>query len=296
MKLFSRKPILVASILVLGLILALCLFFQWGSSPSDDTIRILYRLTVQNTTARPLSNTKVAAYAPVLRTATQHCREIQASHPYTLTKDELGSQSLAFQWDIFPPLSTKIITIKSNIEIWKKPQRDKTYTIKDFLQPEPFIESDDSQIRMQATKLKAKTSLQTVKNTFDWVANHIEYKGYVNRNRGAAYALKYRKGDCTEYAFLFVALCRANNIPARPLAGFVCSKSMVVDFGDYHNWAEFYLDGRWHIADPQNKRFMSNTPYYIAFQNIVPSKGTDGFLVSKVDGVGLKVKIKQQDV
>jgi hypothetical protein len=290
-----RKSIVAAALLVFGIVLALWCFFRWGHSPADDQIRILYSLSIQNTTNRPITASSIGVYGPILRTATQHCTDIQTSHPHELTKDKLGSQSLAFQWDIFPPLSTKIVTVKSDIKIWNKPQRDETLAIKDFLHPEPLIESDDRQIRIQAEKLKAKRSLKTVENTFEWVANHIVYNGYVSRNRGAAYALKYGKGDCTEYAFLFVALCRANGIPARPLAGFVCPQSMVVDFGDYHNWAEFYLDGRWHIADPQNKRFMSNTPYYIAFQNIRPSKGQNGFLIYKVDGVGLEVKLKPRD-
>jgi len=285
--------------IAVGIILIFCFLFfihylDDRSKPPNGTIAIRYSLSVRNTTNVPIKSARISADGPVMHTATQHCQLIQASHPYTVLKDSFGNQFLTFQWEIFPPLTTKVVTIQSEIQIWDEPQRDQTHIVKDFLQPEPLIESADSQIRLQAAKLKGRTSRQTAENINDWVANHIVYRGYVNRNRGAAYALKYGQGDCTEYAFLFVALCRANGIPARPMAGFICPQSMVVDFGGYHNWAEFYLDGRWHIADPQNKNFMSNSPSYIAFQNIRPSKGLNGFLIGEIKGQGLVAKIKPQ--
>lgn len=61
----------------------------------------------------------------------------------------------------------------------------------------------------------------------EWVHEKIEAKrgdfiGVVN-------ALKRRQGDCEEKAGVFVALCRAANIPARLV------------WVPNHNWAEFYL-------------------------------------------------------
>ncbi len=287
--------------IAVGVILIFCaafflLYRDFRSNPPNGTIAIRYSLLVQNTTNLPIKGARISVDGPVAHTATQHCQNIQSSYPYTVQKNNPGNQSLAFQWEIFPPLSTKVITIQSEIQIWDHPRRDKIYTVKDFLQPEPFIESGDSRIRFQAARLKGRTALQTVENIYDWVSTHIAYRGYVSRNRGAAYALKYGQGDCTEYAFLFVALCRANGIPARPLAGFVCPQSMVVDFSDYHNWAEFYLDGRWHIADPQYKNFMKNKPFYVAFQNIRPSNGLNGFLIGKIEGQGLEVRIKPKNL
>ncbi len=290
-----RKPVTYCLAMGILLIFGLLFLFQYRDFRSrrpDSTINIRYILRVQNTTNLAIKDAQVVVFAPVARTATQRCGQIKASRPHTVSKDGLGNQSIAFQWDIFPPLSTRFVTVQGDVKIWEKPQKHKTIEVKDFLRAEPFIESDDNHIRSQAEKLKAATSLQTVHTVFDWVADHISYSGYVSRNRGAAYALTYGKGDCTEYAALFVALCRANGIPARPLGGFVCSKSMLVDSSDYHNWAEFYLDNRWHIADPQNRKIMTNTPYYIAFQNIRPAKGLNGHLISEIKGKGLEVKIK----
>jgi transglutaminase-like putative cysteine protease len=295
MKSLSRKT--VSYSLAIGLLLALSLvslirIYVFASNPPDGNIAIRYLVSVENKTNLPVTNASISINGPVDHTATQRCRTIQTSHPHTMIKDALGNQHLYFQWKIFPPLTTKLVSIHGGIQIWNEPRDVRIKDVKAFLEPEPYIESDDKKIQQQAAELKARTPLLTAEKINDWVAGNIDYSGYVSRNLGAAYALKHRKGDCTEYSFLFVALCRANGIPARPMAGFVCPQSMVVDFGDYHNWAEFYLDGRWHIADPQNKRFMSDQPYYIAFQIIRPSEGLNGFLLDRPEAQGLEVKIK----
>jgi transglutaminase-like putative cysteine protease len=287
--------------LALGAVLALSSVIllrmhQFRSPPPDGHVAIRYILSVENTTNRSITQAGISVNGPVDYTAKQRCRNLQASHPYTVARDDWGNQRLHFQWEIFPPFTTKFITIYSDIQTWKEPQRNRKHDTEVFLRPEPLIESDDGTIKQRAAELKARTSLLTAEKINNWVAGHIDYIGYVARNRGAAYALKQRRGDCTEYAFLFVALCRASGIPARPVAGFVCTHSTVVDFGDYHNWAEFYLDGRWHTADPQNKRFMNIKSHYIAFQIIRPSEGLDGFLINASAGQGLKVKIKPGDL
>jgi len=55
------------------------------------------------------------------------------------------------------------------------------------------------------------------------------------------WALEKRLGDCSEYSYLFVALCRAAGIPARIQAGFAFhSENEVLEDG--HMWAEYYLE------------------------------------------------------
>ena len=43
---------------------------------------------------------------------------------------------------------------------------------------------------------------------FQWVSQNVKDDGYSAKDRGALYALTNRKGDCTEFMYLFVALCR----------------------------------------------------------------------------------------
>ena len=55
-----------------------------------------------------------------------------------------------------------------------------------------------------------------------------------------------KKGDCTEFADLFIALCRINEIPARFTEGFTVSGSPQA-----HDWVEAHTDAYgWVPFDP----------------------------------------------
>src|SRR5512143_2902328 len=99
--------------------------------------------------------------------------------------------------------------------------------------------------------LKAATPFETAGKIFHWVAENLHYAGCLPKNRGALYALKNRQGDCSEFAYLFAACCRANGIPARALGGYVCTEDRILNPADYHNRAEFHVNGVWQIADPR---------------------------------------------
>jgi hypothetical protein len=62
---------------------------------------------------------------------------------------------------------------------------------------------------------------------------------------GAAYAIANKIGDCTEYAALTAALCRANGIPARLQAGFGYGGGA----WERHAWTEVWLQGFWVPVD-----------------------------------------------
>jgi len=90
---------------------------------------------------------------------------------------------------------------------------------------------------------------------------------------------------------LFVALCRANKIPARCIGGYVRRENATLKPADYHNWAEFYQDGAWRIADPQRKLFMRNQSHYVAMQVIAESSENPmgNYHRFRFSGNGLKV-------
>lgn len=65
----------------------------------------------------------------------------------------------------------------------------------------------------------------------------------------ASAILRVGEGDCTEHAWLFVALARASGIPARPVYGLAYAGDVDRRFA-FHAWAEVRLDGRWVAVDP----------------------------------------------
>lgn len=293
-----KHPLLYLSIL------CVCLVCMWLFVKKEDWLRvpeanysiprqIRYSFTLQNTTNRLLKNAEFWTYAPVKQTSTQRCVHLETSHPHELISDDLGNQILHFTFDNLPPYATKIVTIKADLKLSDTPNSTSVQDLQPFLRTEKYLESDDPELSRFAKRFKDRKQVKAAENIFRWVADHVKYAGFSSNERGALYALRNKKGDCTEFMYLFAALCRANRIPARGIGGYVCTENKVLKPNDYHNWAEFYQDGAWRVADPHRKVFMHNPSHYIAMQVIAESiKNPMGrFHRFRFAGDGLKVKM-----
>jgi transglutaminase-like putative cysteine protease len=114
-----------------------------------------------------------------------------------------------------------------------------------FTRPEKKIEVAQPAIAEQATSLRGRNPLEIARAAYDRVLDRTEYK-LVNGLKGAVYCLANRHGECGDYSALFVALCRAAGVPARPVAGFWADQT-----DQWHCWAEFMLPGgEWIPVDP----------------------------------------------
>lgn len=118
-----------------------------------------------------------------------------------------------------------------------------------FTHPDIALESQHPQIRYLSSKLAhfARTPIRFVRKASKTVSEYLKYE-MQSSERGAAYAIERRVGDCTEFSALLVALCRANEIPARLLAGYLYDSYR---WGP-HAWMEFWFHGRWIPVDPTN--------------------------------------------
>lgn len=118
----------------------------------------------------------------------------------------------------------------------------------DTLGPEDHIESDDPEIVAAASSIPGDDPVRVVRGVLAWLSKHMKYGGFQSRELGALGAFTERSGDCTDYADLFVALCRARGVPAR------VAKGIVTEFGDdtsKHSWAEAWLPPLgWVAFDP----------------------------------------------
>ena len=291
----TRLYVLAASLcfIVIGVIIIGILKFHSPQPTYRVSRHIQYAFTLQNRTNRVIKNAEFWTYAPVKQTATQRCTRFETSHPHQLIKDDLGNQILHFTFNDFPPYATKIITINAQLSVSDAANPIAVPDFKIFLRPEKYIECDNACLCSAAQKLKTSKTLKTTESIFHWVANNLRYTGYIKNDRGALYALKTKEGDCTEFMHLFVALCRANKIPARCIGGYVRRENTTLKPADYHNWAEFYQDGAWRIADPQNRVFMKNQADYIATRIIKgsPHDTVKQFNRFRVKGNGLKAKM-----
>jgi hypothetical protein len=85
---------------------------------------------------------------------------------------------------------------------------------------------------------------------FDWVIGTLEYE-LVGGWDVPETLIKRGTGSCSEYAFLFIALCRAAGLPARYEAGIAVRGDDVSVDDVHHRWAEVYLPGYgWVPIDP----------------------------------------------
>ncbi|MEN6458998.1 MAG: transglutaminase family protein [Thermoguttaceae bacterium] len=131
---------------------------------------------------------------------------------------------------VLPPEDTSIYELP---DVKKLP-----HDVRPFLSPSPKIESRDSRIRELAKSIPAgkEKAWKKVEAIYDWVREKVQYK--VGHLKGALAALHDGTGDCEEISSLFIAICRAADIPARSV------------WVPGHCYSEFYLvdqkgEGHW---------------------------------------------------
>jgi transglutaminase-like putative cysteine protease len=254
---------------------------------------IQYSYTLQNQTNRVIDKGEFWAHAPVKQTANQRCQKLTANYPFQLHSDKYGNQVLHFTFQKLAPYAARIITIKADLMVSSSANPIAAKPDASDLLPEKYIESDHPAIRRLAARLQKSDTVKTIKTVFHWIGSQVRYSGYSAQDRGALYALHHKKGDCTEYMDLFVALSRANGLPSRRIGGYISPGNTILKARDFHNWAEFYENGLWKIADPQKKVLMHNQGDYVAMQIIRESKENplDGYNRFRVKGQGLKARM-----
>jgi transglutaminase-like putative cysteine protease len=96
-----------------------------------------------------------------------------------------------------------------------------------------------------------------VQAVVDFVHGHIRF-GYpdASATRTAADAFREGKGVCRDFAHLAVALCRALNIPARYVTGYLGDIGVpaVDDPMDFSAWFQVWLDGDWWDFDARHNK------------------------------------------
>ena len=243
-----------------------------GGGGHKSSRQIQYSFTLQNKSNQVIEKAELWTFAPVKQTTSQRCLKLQANYPYQLLTDDSGNQVLHFIFENFAPYGSRVITIKADLLVSASVNSIPSGPQPRDFNPQKYVQSDHPAIKRVAHKLNETDTSKTVKRIFRWVSTNLSYSGYADVDRGALYGLEKKKGDCTEYADLFVALCRANGIASRPIGGFVCPQSGVLKARDYHNWGEFYENGTWQLADPQNRILRRNAADYIAMRIIYASE------------------------
>ena len=191
------------------------------------------------------------------------------------------------------PAPENKIKISITLDIYQNGLRDKNNLridsgLERYLISENYIEADHPQIIKKSQQLQKKSEIETLKGIYSFVCQHMSYSGYNPKSIGAVRALEQKHGDCTEYTDLFVALCRANNIPARVITGYTITYTNTPK----HNWAEAYTkEYGWLRFDPTVNSFNSLNNRYIYLSSIKndPTLNNFDFYTWRFWGTPIKV-------
>lgn len=132
--------------------------------------------------------------------------------------------------------------------IAKEHQLEPKESLRQWLIYEQYLEKDNEPIQLAAKDLIGKSEEATIRASFDFVTKTLKRRAFDEQDYGGAWAMQERVGDCSEFADLFVTLCRAQGIPARVCEGYLLEH--VADTPK-HGWAEVYFeDYGWVPFDP----------------------------------------------
>lgn len=222
----------------------------------------------------------VNLYVPLVRNETARhyviLHDVKSTRDYSLISDGSGnryiywknlaiSQGQTFTVELdYSVLSFSLTYTVNSSMMGSYDKSSELYT--KYTQPEELIESDNEKIIEKAQEITQGVDDPYVKARliYNFVVSYLLYE-IQEDEKGALWALENGKGDCSEYSYLFVALCRAAGIPARVQAGFAFHfVGQVLEGG--HMWAEYYLenygwmpvDATWQLFNViDNKHFSS---------------------------------------
>lgn len=116
-----------------------------------------------------------------------------------------------------------------------------------YLMPSRYCESDSMRRIAQQLFGHLPPGMGRVRAVESWIHESIEYQpGFTQSTTTAQDVFVQRVGVCRDFAHLGITLCRALNIPARLVVGYVHFAEPPQDF---HAVFEAWLDGRWVLFD-----------------------------------------------
>ncbi len=104
---------------------------------------------------------------------------------------------------------------------------------------------------------QTKPGWERVQTIVDYVHDRLSFGyGYARPTRTAAQAHEERVGVCRDFAHLAIAFCRAMNIPARYVNGYLGDINVPADPApmDFSAWMEAFIGGRWYTFDPRHNK------------------------------------------
>lgn len=206
-----------------------------------------------------------------VKVPTHFCFNIEAAHwpTQTVVSERLavssgvdlrkftdeGSGNRFFRFDAAPgPL---LVNYKADVEVHSQhidehlpevPVGQLPDAIFHYLMPTRYCESDLMGPVAQQLFGNAPPGISRVRTVVKWIHENIAYRpGSTKSTTTAHEVFEQRAGVCRDFAHLGITICRALNIPARIVVGYVWFDEPPQDF---HAIFEAWIGGRWVLFDP----------------------------------------------
>ncbi|MFC1793435.1 transglutaminase family protein [Planctomycetota bacterium] len=130
----------------------------------------------------------------------------------------------------------------------KFPYKGTDAVILEALEPTRFLQSDNEQIIKLARRAigRTKDAAEAARKIEAFVGEYIDNRSLSVGYASAAEVVASRQGDCSEFAVLTAAMCRAVGIPAQVVAGVAYVDDFLGNRGfGGHAWTQAYIGGKW---------------------------------------------------
>jgi len=138
----------------------------------------------------------------------------------------------------------------------KFPYKGSDAAILEALEPTRFLQSDNEQVIALARRAVGgtKDAAEAAGKIESFVAEYIENRSLSVGYASAAEVAASRQGDCSEFAVLTAAMCRAVGIPAQVVAGVAYVDDFMGNRGfGGHAWTQAYIGDKWIGLDASFK-------------------------------------------
>lgn len=152
-----------------------------------------------------------------------------------------------------------------------------------YLMASEYIQVNHDSIAAMAKKLRRYNVYFSLKSNFDFVSQ-ITNSG-TSALTDAVTTLRRKRGSCNGKSRLFVALCRAQGIPARVVGGIILGTE---EKRTSHLWAEIFYQGHWIPFDVLNQHFAELPANYLEVYT------GDHFLITHTKDIGFDYQFKVQ--
>ena len=138
----------------------------------------------------------------------------------------------------------------------KFPYKGTDAAILEAMKPTRYLQSDNERVIELARRAvgETKDAAEAARKIEAFVAGYIENRSLSVGYASAAEVAASRQGDCSEFAVLTAAMCRAVGIPAQVVAGVAYVDDFMGNQGfGGHAWTQAYIGGKWVGLDASFK-------------------------------------------